>query len=548
MPIETHLYERVLSYEDGEFFVHDPDDRFADLKSKFKYDLVRGRWVTKDLRKALTLRAFANARAKSVFGRYFIVEQKVDLDDFAHPATLTPLSFQIPAAHFLLSRNRSYLWADPGLGKTVIAALANNHTPGRLFISCPSFLKYHWKRTLLAWSTTGLTSGDIALPESSKDVLDLDPKTPVVILPDSLTPNRKVVEKLMSMKFDRGIIDEAHRFKTIDSKRTVGVYGGFVSDLKRRKYVRGIESVCKQVVSLSGTAMPNFRPMELYPIIFSQCPGEIDFLNQHEFGMKYCAGYHDGYGFVYNGASEIPELHRRLWGKFFLRLEKEHYLKELPDKTREIVFLDGAKTTRFVTDFSKTLLSSLTVGEILARLGGDEASLGDIARLRRELGEAKIQPAVEFLIDRLETTHEKIIVFAYHRDVIEALDRQLKRFGSMKIWGDTDARDKDVIAQTFQRDANTRVLVCNLQAAGVGLTLTAANRVVFVEYDWQPAVNLQAEDRAHRIGQKDNVFCEYLVVPNTLDEPMLKTIFNKLEQEEKFNQAEGGSNESDHLD
>ena len=532
---DLHNYRKELDFRNGAFWVHDPDQRFKELKRTFIYDSVGGGWKTTDIKKAVDLRSVANARAKIVFGRYYIIENKSVIEDFSWPSGLAPLPFQIPAAHFAITRNRSYLWLDPGLGKTPISVLINNHSPGRTLIVCPSFLKYHWKRTFMDWNTTNLVDSNIALIEAGEDVRDVHPSTPITIFPDSLTPNHKAVAALKTRKYDRAFIDEAHRYGSLETKRTQAIYGGFKSNIEKgRHFVRGLESSCSQVVSLSGTAMPNFRPMELYPVLWSQCPGEIDFKSHFDYGMKYCAGFHDGFGYDFSGASNIPDLQARIFGKYILRMKKEDHLKDLPPKTREIIHLEG-KVSPFVTDFSKDLLSTMTGSEILEMQNGGAVDIGDIARLRREVGTALIEPSVELLIELLETTQEKIIVGAYHREVVEALSFRLKKYGVVKIIGGMKPREKDDIVKAFQTDPDVRVAVMNMEAGGVGTTMTAAHRVIVVEPDWRPGINVQFEDRTHRIGQLDNVLCQYLVLANTISEVIVKAILRKLEMEKKQN-------------
>ncbi len=274
--------------------------------------------------------------------------------------------------------------------------------------------------------------------------------------------------------------------------------------------------------------------MELYPVLWSQAPGEIDFKSQFDFGMKYCAGYHDGFGYDFKGASNVEELRSKIFGKYILRMKKEDHLHDLPAKTREIIHLEG-KVTPFVTEFSKDLLSSMTGSEILEMQNGGVVSIGDIARLRRETGLALINPAVEYLEELLETTQEKIIVGAYHREVVEALCLRLKKFGVVKIIGGMKPKEKDDIVRIFQTDPSVRLSVMNMEAGGVGTTMTAAHRVIVVEPDWRPGINIQFEDRVHRIGQTDNVLCQYLVLANTIVEVIVKAILRKLEMEKKQN-------------
>jgi len=147
-----------------------------------------------------------------------------------------------------------------------------------------------------------------------------------------------------------------------------------------------------------------------------------------------------------------------------------------------------------------------------------------LAKVRKETAMLKIKPAVALLKDVMAC--EKVVVFAHHRAIIHAL---VEEFGSkcVHIIGGMDTESRAQAVRRFQNDDRCRIFVGSIRAAGVGVTLTAASHVVFLELDWSPAVMAQAEDRCHRVGQKDSVLCQYYVFRDTIDEWIAKTIIQK---------------------
>jgi SWI/SNF-related matrix-associated actin-dependent regulator 1 of chromatin subfamily A len=127
----------------------------------------------------------------------------------------------------------------------------------------------------------------------------------------------------------------------------------------------------------------------------------------------------------------------------------------------------------------------------------------------------------------VEYGHDKILIFAHHRDVIEALTVGLKDFGAKNIMGGTPMDERQKIIDEFQNDFGIKTLILSIEAAGVGITLTAASYVIFAEFSYVPGVNEQAVDRTHRIGQTRGVITEYLTHEKSLDERILKKLLDK---------------------
>jgi SNF2 family DNA or RNA helicase len=155
------------------------------------------------------------------------------------------------------------------------------------------------------------------------------------------------------------------------------------------------------------------------------------------------------------------------------------------------------------------------------------AAFEDMSRVRHETAVAKVPYVIDFIKGQLEDNDNKIVVFAHHRDVVQALMNGLAEFGTVQLVGGMSSELKDVSVRAFQNNPHCRIFVGNIQAAGVGITLTAASHVIFAELDWVPANITQAEDRCHRIGQHDSVLVQHLVLEGSLDARMAQKLVQK---------------------
>lgn len=436
------------------------------------------RWYTPTYTVAARLREHFDESARIELHRKLLTVTPWS-GDVPFPPTETPLQFQLDAVRFALERNRSYLALDPGLGKTICAAIISNALKLPAVYICPPFLLKNVDAEMKRWCTG---------------------KMPIVFPDTQLENFHSTTNKLL-------FVDEAHRFKNDASQRTKFLFNKILP-------------LFDKVVFLSGTPMPN-RPIELFPVLSHAAPETIDNMSKFEFGRKYCAGYKGKWGWDFSGASNVKELAAQVMGKFMLRLKKEDVLKELPPKTHEMVFLSGDLPPS-VTEFDKKILGENSGEDVMkAALGEDH-----IASYRRELGLAKVPHAVEYLDFILESTDESVLVFAIHKDVIHQMAHALRKYTPFIITGEVKTDYRQDIANAFQ-NGKSRVLLLNIQAGGIGFNLTRANRVVFVEFSWVPGENDQASDRAHRIGQKDNVLCQYLVYRDSIDAKVLESNFRK---------------------
>lgn len=409
----------------------------------------------------------------------------------------TLLPFQETAIQWALSRDKSYLALDPGLGKTIIAASIARALPNiHVYYICPPFLVKNTQYEFDKWA----------------------PGTKLTIIPDSkLHTFHYAPEQDDEILF----LDEAHRVKSDSARRTKAFFK--------------LAEFFTKIVYLSGTPVPN-RPMELFTILKHSAPETIQGMDKFDYGMRYCAGFQRRIGtgqrvWDFTGASNVPELATKVKKNFMLRMRKEDVLKELPPKTEEVVII-GEDLTPALTQMDKQILKILPAKDLIK--GAFFSEDLHISTYRKELGLLKAEASIKYIKYLLTETEENILVFAHHKAVIEKLKEEMAEYDPVVISGETKIGDRNDLVQTFQNQKEHRLFIGNILAAGVGFTLTKATRVIFVEFSWVPGDNIQASDRAHRIGQKNNVLVQYLVYKNSIDRTVIEAILNKQQTTEKI--------------
>lgn len=494
-----------LSFEAPYFILNCTFQERAVAKDNgFSWDTRFKRWATSSALVAARLREYADSSAKVQLQR-MLLEYAPWTGGFIEPKNDKLKPFQKDAALFALSRNRSYLALDPGLGKTPIAISISNQTRGQVVYICPPFLAYNTLEEFNRWNIHPERTA--AIFSTGRPGIECD----FLIVPDTLLAKFALRQR---EEYATLFVDEAHRFKNRTASRTKQLLGGPITP--------GLVSRFDRVVFLSGTPMPN-RPIELYPILSQAAPETIDFMSLFEYGARYCALFKGHWGWDFSGASDVAGLFKRIQGRFMLRVKKQDALPELPDKLEEIVFID------------KTLPPSIQALErkVLKDHSPEDLyhhSLSPhVASYRREIGLLKLDPACHYIKECLDGGDENLLVFAYHRDVIDGLADQLSQYAPLVVTGDTTKEKRHEAVGAFQAANGPRVFIGQIQAAGIGFTLTRATRVVFVEYSWVPGENSQASDRAHRIGQKDFVNVQYLVFRNSIDRTVIETDLRKRE-------------------
>lgn len=241
-----------------------------------------------------------------------------------------------------------------------------------------------------------------------------------------------------------------------------------------------------------------------------------DFGGARRFRERYCQGP--------DKSSNLYELHYRLWNTCYFRRDKGIALKDLPEKTRQYLLVDigNRKEYEFAEkDLIKYLLEYEEASDSTIKSAARAVAMVQINRLRRISAKGKMPEAKRFIHDVIDGG-DKLIVFAFHKAIINEIVEAFP--GSVTVTGSDSQDKKQEAIDKFQNDPDCRLIALNYKSGGVGITLTAASRILFIEFPWTSADCEQAECRAHRNGQKNSVNCYYLLARDTIDERMLEII------------------------
>jgi SWI/SNF-related matrix-associated actin-dependent regulator of chromatin subfamily A-like protein 1 len=396
------------------------------------------------------------------------------------------LSFQREGVMYALNRNGRVILADDmGLGKTVQAlAIAYYYRlEWPLLIISPASLLESW-----------VDACRIFMEEECTIIRgkgDFGARVSVISYELAATHSGAIA----SMGIRVMIADECHYLKSQTTKRT--------------KLIVPLLQNASRVLLLSGTPAVS-RPMELYPIISAL--DRTIFPSFVEYGNRYCNGRKVGTWYDYKGCSNAEELYFILRRYLMIRRTKDEVLSQLPPKFRRQVILPAEKTQRN--------LGAEAVGEAV------ELS---ITMQYKEAAGLKMNSVKQYLSTMLKRDI-KFIVFAHHLEMLDGLEEYFKEEGValVRIDGSTPSSARSSLVREFQESEGTKVALLSITACSTGLTLTAGKAVVFAELYWNPGTLLQAEDRVHRIGQRDSVNIVYLVAKGTIDEYVWPKLLSKL--------------------
>lgn len=477
-------------------------------------------WCTRSPFVAFSLREHADASAKPFFAslefRYaksWAIETEYDPPV---PSGCELMPFQRAGVEWAvraqMRRERSACIADPmGCGKSPMGVAVANAlgAKGRnVLVICPASLRINWGRELNKWSTCG-GRAEIVIDGKTRP-----PRRGPLVISYTLASSPAWAEFLSWSAWDLVIFDEAHYLKNRDAGRTQELLG-----TRERK---GLIDRAGFVLTLTGTPIPN-RPHEFFYPIKRLAPHVIDDMGWARFESRFMDGFEDVHGYRATGAKHHEELHNRLRASgWMIRREKELVLPQLPPKRYNLVVFPQDSTTAKIIEKESTF----SAREIIEH--GVPVGVAALPELRKEMGIAKVPDCVAWIKDALDGGMEKLLVFAHHTEVIDALAEGLKDYKPVVIYGATTMARRQAAVDAFQSDPEVRLVIGSFIPAGVGWTLVAAHDVVFAEGSWVPSDNEQCIDRAHRIGQTaESVNIYFLVVEGSLDAHILGTAAKK---------------------
>lgn len=406
--------------------------------------------------------------------------------------------YQKQGVSFLEKRNGRGLIADEmGLGKTAQSlAYLGNHVQDRpVLIIVPAVVKINWYREVHKWLDTNDT------------VEILNGQTPYIIESDIVIINYDILsywyKYLITLNFKIIITDESHFFKNNKAERT-----------------RAVKKLGKRVpkfIALSGTPITN-RPIEFYNTIKIIEP--LMFPNWMYFVERYCDLQYTPYGKDYSGASNVEELHDKLNNVIMIRRLKKDVLKDLPDKIHSFVPIEINNRSEYdlaEEDFKQWAKNNPDKNNMQKQ--------NRIEAFKQIAVKGKINNCINWIYNFLESD-EKLVLFAWHKSVVKELMKEFSKI-AVKVDGDVSKDERQDAIDRFQSDDSIKLFIGNYKAAGIGINLTAASNVAFIEIPWTPGELDQAIDRCHRIGQKDTVNVYYLIAEYTVDEYIANLIDEK---------------------
>ncbi len=444
------------------------------------------------------------------------------------PLKRTLFAYQRKGVAYSLQNKRLIMGDEPGLGKTGQAISTLHGAEACLgqmtfpcLVICPASLKENWKREWAIWTNRKAA----VLTDSMRNTWPQYLRTGLV---DVLIVNYDSLKKYFVASINKGE-DEPLTLKHVQFKEAIGMFRSVIIDeihrckdsgTQQAKFCKGIATGKEWVLGLTGTPVVN-KPKDLMSQLaiidrLREFGGWKAFLN------RYCGG--DG-----RGATNLKELHYKLATTCFYQRRKKDVLKDLPDKVRQIVMCD-ITTRKEYQDALRDLASYLkqyrerTDEQVERSMRGE--LMVKIGVCKNISARGKLNEVCEY-IDEVVESGEKVIVFIHQKEIAAAL---LKRYPkAVTVTGSDDMAQRQKAVDNFQNDPRTQVIICNIKAGGVGITLTASSRVAFVEFPWHAADANQCEDRAHRIGQKDSVQCVYFAGADTIDIKILEIIEAKRE-------------------
>ncbi|XP_038573680.1 DNA annealing helicase and endonuclease ZRANB3 [Micropterus salmoides] len=444
------------------------------------------------------------------------------LSGLPHKLLQRLMPFQREGVEFALSKNGRCMIADEmGLGKTVqaIAVAYAFRQEWPLLVVVPSSLKYPWIEELERWIPE-LQPGDINLVENKSHTMGISSSKVTVLGYGLLTTDaRPLVEALSRQRFAVVVVDESHYLKSRNAART--------------KILAPLIQSAKRAILLTGTPALG-RPEELFMQIDALYPKM--FGTWTDYAKKYCNAHYRYFGprrqWDCRGASNLEELHKRL-SQIMIRRLKAEVLTQLPPKIRQRIPFDLPKEAAKEASASfaewERLMKGLGSSGVVTTDNPFTQVMGLVTQMYKQTAIAKAGAVKDYIKMMLEAEQLKFLVFAHHLTMLQACTEAVieAKAGYIRIDGSVPSSERIQLVHKFQSDPETRVAVLSIQAAGQGLTFTAASHVVFAELYWNPGHIKQAEDRAHRIGQTSSVNVHYLIAKGTFDTVMWSMLNRK---------------------
>ena len=425
------------------------------------------------------------------------------------------MNFQKEGLDFLLKSSGNALLADEmGLGKTVqtLSYVSTEKQTFPVLIVAPLVTLNNWEREIEKFLKKKSRNGRILESNSPSVTLIRTGKSKELPKTDIYVINYELLLKrsgdLEQVGIRTIVCDEVHNLRSKTTQKYKAV-----------KKLAALPTV-QYRIGLSGTPIYN-RGSEIWPIIDILKPGLLGSFK--EFCEYFCYVNDKGKAIVLE--NKRASLRNELQKHVMLRRKKADVLKELKDKVRykEVIASD---TDYYIEELDKIWKKLEDEQKEAQTEFSKSASYHRAIQSERQIaGVAKLPHVINFVKNIMEI-EESVVVFCHHKVIHKLLHESLQEFSPVSIiGGQTDSTRQDQIDK-FQK-GESKLMIAGIRAGNVGINLTKAKYVIFAELDWSPAIHRQAEDRLHRIGQKNTVFAYYLIGNGTLDDHVASILVDK---------------------
>ncbi|KAF6242845.1 DNA helicase [Nitrosopumilus sp. b1] len=425
------------------------------------------------------------------------------------------LNFQKEGLDFLIKSSGNALLADEmGLGKTVqtLAYLASETQAFPALIVAPLVTLNNWQREIGKFLKRKSRNGRILDDQIPTSTIIRKGKREELGEFDFYIINYELLDKrfhdLAKTKIKSIVCDEVQNLRSKTTKKYSAV-----------KKLAALPTI-QHRIGLSGTPIYN-RGSEIWPIVDILRPGMLGSFK--EFCGYFCFINEKGKAIVLENKRE--SLRKELQKHVMLRRKKTDVLKELKDKVRYKEVID-ADTDYYFNELNK-IWKKLEEEQKDASSEFDKSASYQraIQSERQVAGAAKLPHVINFVKNIMEI-EESVVVFCHHKAIHQLLHKSLGEFSPVSVIGGQTDKTRQEQIDLFQ-EGKSKLMIAGLRAGNVGINLTRARYVIFAELDWSPAIHRQAEDRLHRIGQKNTVFAYYLIGNGTLDDHVANVLVDK---------------------
>jgi SWI/SNF-related matrix-associated actin-dependent regulator 1 of chromatin subfamily A len=443
------------------------------------------------------------------------------------PAGRELWGFQKANVEYALQRTHTLIGDQPGLGKTPTAiAFANEINAKRVLVICPASIRLQWVRRIREWTT-------MSYPFTVYPVLNgrngVHPTAQWTVVSYELARSPEIGRALARGMYDVMILDEAHYLKTPTSRRTRAIFGG-----GENPPFEHLSSRVGSILALTGTPLPN-RPREAYTLLRGMAWDAIDWMSEDRFRERFNPSVRGvnpitGAMFVDERTGRHAELQNRLRANIMCRHLKKDVMPQLDLPVYDLIQLEETTAVRQALEAERLL--DIDPDDLS---GADVPIMGDVSTVRRMMGIALAPQVADYIDMLIDGGEEKLVVFAWHHEVLDILMKKLARHKPLRIDGNTSAVRKERYVQDFIDLPEHQVIIGNMLAMGTGVDglQHVAWHALIAEPDWVPGNNEQAFDRLNRGGQKRKVQGDIFVAPGSFAERILASALRKMQTIDK---------------